>query len=221
MRLSPRPYLYRCCVSRPCCWRCWPWAPSRHGIWKAALRTAWRPRHRAARRAGALAARGRQRAGVERQRWRRKALPVRWDRARIEQLLGNLLENSLRYTDAPGRIAVTLERQGQRIFIDIADSAPGVPAGRPATPLRATQSRRIGAAGTRAAAALAWPSARPSCAATADASRPPVRRSADCVFASSCLPPNRRERTQACAAPAHRPSASSTRRARPLRARFR
>ncbi|MBX3684628.1 MAG: hypothetical protein KF909_00725 [Rhodocyclaceae bacterium] len=57
-----------------------------------------------------------------------KALPVRWDRARIEQLLGNLLENSLRYTDAPGRIAVTLERQGQRIFIDIADSAPGVPA---------------------------------------------------------------------------------------------
>ena len=41
-----------------------------------------------------------------------KALPVRWDRARIEQLPGTLLENSL--------------RQGQRIFIDIADGAPGV-----------------------------------------------------------------------------------------------
>lgn len=55
-------------------------------------------------------------------------LPVRWDRTRIEQLLGNALENSLRYTDAPGRIVLALKRDGERITLDIDDSAPGVPA---------------------------------------------------------------------------------------------
>lgn len=54
------------------------------------------------------------------------ALPVRWDSARIEQLLGNLLENSLRYTDAPGRVVVALGRAADRVTIDIDDSAPGV-----------------------------------------------------------------------------------------------
>ena len=39
-----------------------------------------------------------------------------------------MLENSLRYTDAPGRIVLALKRQGHRITIDIDDSAPGVPA---------------------------------------------------------------------------------------------
>lgn len=56
------------------------------------------------------------------------ALPVRWDGARIEQLLGNLLENSLRYTDAPGRVVVALGRAADRVTIDIEDSAPGVAA---------------------------------------------------------------------------------------------
>ena len=56
-------------------------------------------------------------------------LPVRWDPARIDQLLGNALENCLRYTDAPGRIVLTLSRQASdRVGIDIEDSAPGVPA---------------------------------------------------------------------------------------------
>jgi two-component system sensor histidine kinase BaeS len=54
--------------------------------------------------------------------------PVRWDGTRIEQMLGNLLENSLRYTDAPGRIVLRLKRQDRQIAIDIDDSAPGVPA---------------------------------------------------------------------------------------------
>jgi len=54
-------------------------------------------------------------------------LPACWDRTRIEQLLANVLENSLRYTDSPGRIVLALKRQGQRICIDIDDSAPGVP----------------------------------------------------------------------------------------------
>ena len=53
-------------------------------------------------------------------------LAVVWDRARIEQLLINLLENSLRYTDAPGRIVLTLERRGEQVILGVADSAPSV-----------------------------------------------------------------------------------------------
>jgi two-component system sensor histidine kinase BaeS len=53
-------------------------------------------------------------------------MPVRWDEARIEQLLGNALENSLRYTDAPGRVVFALRRERQAVVIDIDDSAPGV-----------------------------------------------------------------------------------------------
>lgn len=50
-----------------------------------------------------------------------------WDSARIQQLLGNLLENSLRYTDAPGCITWTVKHEAGLVFIDIDDSAPGVP----------------------------------------------------------------------------------------------
>jgi two-component system, OmpR family, sensor histidine kinase BaeS len=53
---------------------------------------------------------------------------VVWDNTRIEQLLGNLLENSLRYTDAPGQVLLTRSRTPERMQIDIDDSAPGVPA---------------------------------------------------------------------------------------------
>ena len=49
------------------------------------------------------------------------------DRVRIEQLLTNLLENSLRYTDAGGKTQVRCERQSNQILVSIADSAPGVP----------------------------------------------------------------------------------------------
>ncbi len=51
---------------------------------------------------------------------------VKWDGARIEQLFTALIENSLRYTSAGGRIALGLEgrRDAWRLIID--DSAPGV-----------------------------------------------------------------------------------------------
>jgi two-component system sensor histidine kinase BaeS len=55
-------------------------------------------------------------------------VPVRWDGRRIEQLLGNLLDNSLRYTDAPGRVRLTLQIDAGDVLIDLEDSAPGVPA---------------------------------------------------------------------------------------------
>jgi len=53
-------------------------------------------------------------------------VPVQWDGARIEQLFTALIENSLRYTPAGGRIMLGLEghRNAWRLIID--DSAPGV-----------------------------------------------------------------------------------------------
>ena len=56
-----------------------------------------------------------------------RALTVRWDAGRIEQLLGNLLSNSLRYTHAPGEVRVALEHHGDRVRVVIDDTAPGVP----------------------------------------------------------------------------------------------
>ena len=56
--------------------------------------------------------------------------PIRvcWDARRIEQLLGNLVDNSLRYTDVPGRIALRLTVGSGRVCLEIDDTAPGVPA---------------------------------------------------------------------------------------------
>jgi two-component system, OmpR family, sensor histidine kinase BaeS len=54
-------------------------------------------------------------------------LQVTWDADRIEQLLSNLLENSLRYTDAPGRVQLRLQADGGTVRVWVDDSAPGVP----------------------------------------------------------------------------------------------
>jgi two-component system, OmpR family, sensor histidine kinase BaeS len=54
--------------------------------------------------------------------------PLNGDEARLQQLLDNLLENSRRYTDAPGQIQLSLRRQGDAWQIDLHDTAPGVPA---------------------------------------------------------------------------------------------
>ena len=54
---------------------------------------------------------------------------VRWDAKRIEQLVGNLLDNSLRYSDAPGQVVVTLgDDDATMVVIEVEDTAPGVSA---------------------------------------------------------------------------------------------
>jgi two-component system sensor histidine kinase BaeS len=50
------------------------------------------------------------------------------DETRLAQVFGNLLQNTLRYTDAPGRLAVAVRRAGDRVVLDWQDSSPGVPA---------------------------------------------------------------------------------------------
>jgi len=52
---------------------------------------------------------------------------VRGDRERLRQLLRNLLTNSQRYTDAPGRVRVRLAAAGPWWRLTVEDSAPGVP----------------------------------------------------------------------------------------------
>jgi two-component system sensor histidine kinase BaeS len=49
------------------------------------------------------------------------------DEARLAQVFANLLQNSVRYTNAPGTIAVTAERRGEQVIVTWEDSAPGVP----------------------------------------------------------------------------------------------
>ena len=81
------------------------------------------------------------------------SLLVRADVNRIEQLLANLLENSLAYTDAPGQVRVTLSRQANSAVLLIEDSAPGVAASdcerlfEPLFRAEASRSRRTGGAG--------------------------------------------------------------------------
>lgn len=52
--------------------------------------------------------------------------PLFGDPDRLMQLFNNLLENSLRYTDAGGGLTVTLQAQAGRYIIHFADSSPGV-----------------------------------------------------------------------------------------------
>jgi two-component system sensor histidine kinase BaeS len=49
------------------------------------------------------------------------------DGTRLAQVFGNLLQNTLRYTDSPGRLAVAVRRAGGRVVVDWQDSSPGVP----------------------------------------------------------------------------------------------
>jgi two-component system sensor histidine kinase BaeS len=55
------------------------------------------------------------------------ALSVYWDSQRMEQVLSNLLENSLSYTDAPGRARLTIQQRQDRVCLIVDDSKPGVP----------------------------------------------------------------------------------------------
>jgi two-component system sensor histidine kinase BaeS len=50
------------------------------------------------------------------------------DETRLGQVFANLMQNSLRYTDAPGRLAIAVRRDGDRVIVDWQDSEPGVAA---------------------------------------------------------------------------------------------
>ncbi len=49
------------------------------------------------------------------------------DPQRLQQLVDNLLTNSIRYTDPGGTISVLVSSDGDRVILDVMDSLPGVP----------------------------------------------------------------------------------------------
>lgn len=49
------------------------------------------------------------------------------DEQRLQQLFQNLLKNTLRYTDSPGQLKVSLSTTTHEVIIQFSDSAPGVP----------------------------------------------------------------------------------------------
>jgi two-component system sensor histidine kinase BaeS len=55
-------------------------------------------------------------------------VPVHGDAARLRQLIDNLLTNSARYTDAPGRVELSVAASASRAHLAVSDSAPSVPA---------------------------------------------------------------------------------------------
>ncbi|MCV2369409.1 ATP-binding protein [Roseateles oligotrophus] len=76
-----------------------------------------------------------------------------WDGERIAQMLANLLENSLRYTDAPGLLKLSARLDGDSLEICLDDSKPGVPAEalahlfEPLYRVDASRSRQAGGSG--------------------------------------------------------------------------
>ena len=54
-----------------------------------------------------------------------QGIKVQGDEQRLRQLLHNLLDNAVRYTDDGGKISVTLNTDRQQAQLTISDSAPG------------------------------------------------------------------------------------------------
>ncbi|TBV08373.1 sensor histidine kinase efflux regulator BaeS [Stutzerimonas kirkiae] len=68
-------------------------------------------------------------AGLQlRRRMAPGAYPVHGDERRLQQLFGNLLENTLRYTDRGGIVEVGCERRNGRFLVTFDDSPPAVDA---------------------------------------------------------------------------------------------
>ena len=56
-------------------------------------------------------------------------LPARGDPDQLAQVVGNLLQNAVRYTPAGGRVSVKAERRPADVLVSVANSGEGIPAG--------------------------------------------------------------------------------------------
>ncbi len=68
------------------------------------------------------------RAGVSLRGERAGAVWVSGDRARLTQLIANLVDNALRYTPAGGEVVVAVVSEWQRAALRVADTGEGIPA---------------------------------------------------------------------------------------------
>ncbi len=57
-----------------------------------------------------------------------QSLPMEGDAARLEQMLLILLDNAVKYTDAGGRVDLTVETRGTRAELRVSDTGIGIPA---------------------------------------------------------------------------------------------
>ena len=57
------------------------------------------------------------------------SLPARGDPDQIAQVVGNLLQNAIRYTRRGGRVSVRAERRPADVLVSVANSGDGIPAG--------------------------------------------------------------------------------------------
>jgi two-component system sensor histidine kinase QseC len=56
------------------------------------------------------------------------AAEIRGDRFGLEMLVLNLVSNAIKYTPASGKIDVAVYRIGDRVYLEVMDSGPGIPA---------------------------------------------------------------------------------------------
>ncbi len=49
------------------------------------------------------------------------------DKSKLNQVIYNLMENAVKYTQAGGQIKVTLQRQGRDARLTVTDNGPGIP----------------------------------------------------------------------------------------------
>lgn len=122
------------------------------------------------------------------------------DAQRIEQIIGNLLDNALKFTPPGGRIAIRVAREGATSLLEIADRGTGLPPRLPTA-----FSRPLSRASNRSTArAAAWGSGSRWCASWPRCTVPPSRLSArepavarlsSCALRRSSRPP---EQPRAC-----------------------
>jgi two-component system phosphate regulon sensor histidine kinase PhoR len=55
-------------------------------------------------------------------------VPAHADRRAVEQVLLNLLDNAIKYTDAGGRIVVSVTAAASHVRVEVADTGIGIPA---------------------------------------------------------------------------------------------
>jgi signal transduction histidine kinase len=53
---------------------------------------------------------------------------VEGDRARLKQVIVNLLDNAIKYTPSGGRVRLSVRREGGFAILDVADDGIGIPA---------------------------------------------------------------------------------------------
>ena len=57
----------------------------------------------------------------------RNELRVSAERAAVEQILTNLVDNAIKYTPSGGHVTVHAEPKGDKVRLVVADSGPGIP----------------------------------------------------------------------------------------------